>query len=128
VFANFLRELYAYLSVLPFLVFAVVYGVHYFWKRNFRRAFTVSIDVTMVFLFGAVAGLLDLLLGFRYSIWLLILAFLIAFGLIGNVQHRMRGRLDAARALRIVWRIGFFVLSVLYILLLLIGIVKYWLR
>jgi hypothetical protein len=126
---NILRELYAYMSVLPFIIFAIVFFIHFYWKRNHRRAIMRAMDATTFFLIGADAGLTDLLFGFSFSsIWLFILVFLLAFGLIGNVQHRTKGRVDAARALRIVWRFGFFLLSLLYVLLLPAGIVMYLLR
>ena len=128
-FMNFLRELYAYMSVLPFIIFAVVFFLYFYWKRDHRRAIVRAMDATTFFLIGADAGLTDLLFRLSFSsIWLYILVFLLAFGLIGNVQHRMKGKVDGARALRVVWRLGFFVLSFLYVLLLLAGIVTYSLR
>lgn len=40
----------------------------------------------------------------------------------GNLQHRTKGALDIKRITRAVWRLSFFMMSVMYILLMLIGI------
>lgn len=128
-FAGFLWDLYAYLAGLPFLVFAGVWIAVYGWKRDKRQATLRSVDITMFFLFGAAAGLLDQLFGFSYgSVWLLILLFLLAFGLIGNAQQRIKGKLDLLKAWKLVWRVGFLVFSAVYVLLMLIGIIVYAVR
>lgn len=48
---------------------------------------------------------------------------LIGGGLIGNAQNRARGKVDPRKLLRAVWRLSFFGLSVLYIILMLLAIV-----
>lgn len=126
---GFLGDLYAYLAALPFGVFALVWIAYYMRTQDRKLASTRAIDITMVFLVGAVAALLDQVISLSIGgIWLILLIFLISIGLIGNAQQRLKGKVDAAKAIRVVWRVGFLILSVLYILLLLIGILVYTLR
>lgn len=122
----FLHNLYASLSVLPFLTFLVLWFILYVWRKDKKFATIRAMDVTMVFLIGAVSGLLDQVLGLNFGgLWMIVLVMLIAIGLLGNAQQRMKGKVDVIKAVRIVWRIGFMVLCVLYVVLMLIGMITY---
>lgn len=126
---SFLGDVYAYLAALPFGVFVLAWIAIYMKTQNKKLASMRAIDVTMIFLIGAVAALLDQVIGLSVGgIWLILLIFLISIGLIGNAQQRLKGKVDAAKAIKIVWRVGFLLLSVLYFMLLLIGILIYTVR
>jgi hypothetical protein len=124
--AGFLLDVFSYLAALPFIVFILVWILYYFWQQDKKLATMRSMDITMVFLIAAVAGMLDQLVNLGFgSIWILILIFILAFGLLGNAQQRLKGRIDAVKSLRVIWRLGFLILSFMYVVLLFIGILTY---
>jgi len=120
-----LVNVYALLGTVPFLLFPLAGLSVYLAVRDRKKAVRFAADFTMFFLIGSVSVAYDEL--FRTSIkgfWLVLLLLLVLTGFLGNLQNRMRGRLDPDRLFKAVWRIGFLLLSVVYVLLLLIGIIK----
>mgnify|MGYP001444979456 CR=1 FL=1 len=123
---DLLLSTYALLSLVPFFIFILVWYVARWRTGDKKRATALAMDVTTFFLVGVVAGMLDTM-RFRFGgIWLLILLFLLAIGLIGNAQYRLRKKLDVKRQLRAAWRLGFLGLSAAYLILLVVGIVRYF--
>jgi lysylphosphatidylglycerol synthetase-like protein (DUF2156 family) len=123
---DLLLSTYALLSLVPFFIFILVWYVARWRIGDKKRATALAMDVTTFFLVGVVAGMLDTM-RFRFGgIWLLILLFLLAIGLIGNAQYRLRKKLDVKRQLRAAWRLGFLGLSAAYLILLVVGIVRYF--
>jgi hypothetical protein len=118
------KQAYGYLSVLPFIPFAAVYIGTYLYSRDRKQSIQLAIDVTMVFLIGSVSGLFNQLFGGSFGFYGILLVMLIGAGLLGNLQHRTKGRFDPVRIVRIVWRVGFFVLAVLYIIFLIVGLIR----
>jgi len=113
---NALTTAYAVLAVVPIVPFMVIYTIVYVRSRDRKRAIKLSMDVTTFFLVGCVATLLNGL-GTSFGPYMILLFMLLVAGLIGNAQNRARGKIDAARLIRAVWRLSFFFMSVLYILL-----------
>jgi len=118
------KQAYGYLAVIPVIPFAVVYLGKFLYSRDRKQSIRLAMDVTMVFLIGSVAGLFNQLFGGSFGFYGILLVMLICAGLLGNLQYRTKGRFDPARIVRVIWRIGFFVLAVLYVILLLIGLIR----
>jgi hypothetical protein len=73
--------------------------------------------------------MLDIIFKISFGgIWVLLLIFLVAAGLVGNYQNRLHGAVDFKKLIKIIWRLGFLVLSCVYFLLLIIGIVNHMLK
>lgn len=122
----FFQHLYAYLSVLPFLTYIGIWFLLYTWSKDKKHATIRAMDVTMIFLIGAVSALLEQVLSLGMGgLWLILLIMLISVGLLGNAQQRTKGKVDVVKAIRVVWRIGFMILFILYLLLLIIGLIQY---
>ncbi len=84
-------------------------------------------DVTTLFLIGSVAVMSNRLFQSGMLFWTVVLLFLVLAGLLGNLQTRIRGRVDMGKIAKTLSRLGFVVLSACYVVLLIIGIGKYML-
>lgn len=118
-----LTNVYKVLAALPFIPFLAVYFLGAVRGMERQRAFRMAADVTTFFLIGIVAALLSQLSGSGIGFYLIMLLLLIAAGLIGNAQNRVRGKIDPPKIVRAVWRLSFFALSVLYVVLMFIRLV-----
>jgi len=114
---NALAEAYMVLAGLPFIPFAMVYIIAVLRGMDKKRAIRLSMDVTTLFLIGIVSALLSTYSGSSFGFFFIALVMLIGAGLIGNAQNRLRGKIDPAKILRAVWRLAFFAMAVLYVLL-----------
>lgn len=120
-----LVNLYALLGTVPFLLFPLAGLTAYLVVKDKRRAVRFAADFTMFFLIGSVSVVYDELFGTSVKgFWLVLLLMLLLTGLLGNLQNRVRGRLNPDKLFRAVWRIGFLILAVAYMLMLIIGIIK----
>ncbi|WP_274363303.1 DUF3397 domain-containing protein [Paenibacillus thermotolerans] len=108
---------YAALSVVPFIGFAVVWFAIYLWKKDKKTALFRAMDFSTLLLIGSVSVLYNSVFRSTFGIYLLLLIFLIGFGILGNAQHRKRGTIDAKKIFRAVWRLGFVGLSAAYLIL-----------
>ena len=117
-------HIYAFLAIAPVLPFAVVWIVVYLYKKEKKLATKRAMDVTTALLFGVVAVLYNDVFGSTFGLYLLMLLFLLAFGLLGNLQQRTKGRFDLLRTVRAVWRLGFMGLTAAYVLLMTVGLTK----
>jgi hypothetical protein len=115
---------YAALSVIPFAAFAAVWFGVYLVTKNKKQATAWAMDVTTLLLIGSVAVLYNNVFHSTFGIYLLLLLFLIGFGVLGNVQQRAKGRIDVKRIIRAVWRLGFMGLSVAYFILATVNFVQ----
>jgi len=120
---NALVQAYAFLATVPVIPFVLVYLVVTMRGGDRKSAIRLAMDITTAFLFGIVASLLRARLGSDFAPFFLLLVMLIGGGLIGNAQNRARGKVDARKLVRAVWRLSFFGLSLLYILLMLLLII-----
>lgn len=121
-FFGFLMQFSAYLAVVPFIPFVLVWGAVYFLKKEKKKAVHWAMDVTTVFLIIAVAALYNEIFQSTFGFYLLLLLFLLAFGLHGNAQQRKYGKVNLRRAGKVVWRLGFFGLSAAYVLFMAVGL------
>lgn len=118
-----LVDAYSVLAVVPIIPFLIIYLVVKLRNGDQKRAIQMSMDVTTLFLIGIVSSLLNRL-GTSFGPYIILLFMLIAAGLIGSAQNRIRGRVDARKLIRAIWRLSFLVLSALYILLMVIELAK----
>ncbi|MCC3372844.1 DUF3397 domain-containing protein [Cohnella sp. REN36] len=115
---------YAFLAIVPVLPFLLVFVVAAARGGDRQRAIRLAMDITTAFLLGIVASLLNKLLGNQFGPYLILLFMLLGAGLIGNAQYRLRGKVNSMRLFRAIWRLSFFAMSVLYILLMLVELVR----
>ncbi|WP_341869773.1 DUF3397 domain-containing protein [Paenibacillus protaetiae] len=119
-----LKSLYAYLAVIPVIPFLLIYFGYQFITEDRKKAFRLAMDVTTVFLIGCVAMLLNKLFDGSFGIYTILLIMLLGGGLLGNVQFRKKGAVDVKKVFRAIWRLSFFMMSVLYVLLMVIAASK----
>lgn len=122
---NLLINIYALFALLPFVTFMIVlFAAKWFWNDT-KKAVILAGDVTNVFLIGVVSAQFDMIFPESIGgIWLILLFLLIAAGLLGGAQSRLKGEVNIKRLVRIVWRLSFLVLALLYILFSFIIIIK----
>lgn len=126
--SNAVSTIYAVFSILPFIFFGLLWVVLLSKYENKKKATNLAMDFTTPLLIVPVAVMYDLI--FQSSsfggIWIIILIFLIFGGLVGNLQNRLKGKVQIKKLFRVIWRLGFLVLSTSYILLLFIGVGIYF--
>ncbi|KIL41736.1 hypothetical protein SD70_05030 [Gordoniibacillus kamchatkensis] len=123
-----IATVYALLATVPFLAFALFWGLGYLIFRDKKRSTRLAMDVTTLLLVGAVASMWNRLFQSNFGFWLIVLAILIAVGLLGGYQNREKGAIDMRKIVRIVWRIGFVCLSALYVVFLVLNIGAYLIK
>ncbi|MCR8634983.1 MULTISPECIES: DUF3397 domain-containing protein [Paenibacillus] len=124
-FISVLNTIYTFLALVPFVSFFAAWGIVYWVTGDKKRATHFAIDITTLFLIGSVSLMTRQLFGTGFGLWFVLLLFLIAGGLIGNMQNRMKGKINFYKIIKSLLRLGFVVLSACYVLLLFIGIGKY---
>ncbi len=118
-------HVYAALAVVPFIPFFIIWIALYFVYKNKKKAMNISMDMTTLLLVGSVTAMFNDIFKSGFGFWLILLFFLTAFGLLGGLQNRLKGRLDVKKLVKALWRFGFLALSALYVLFLFIGLGKY---
>lgn len=117
-----IKYVYAYLAVIPVIPFALVYFGHGLFSEDRKKALQLAMDVTTALLIGCVAVLFDSLFNSHFGLYAIILIMLLGGGMLGNMQFRKRGSVNVRRIVRAVWRLGFFTMSMAYLLLMFIAI------
>ncbi|MBW5444842.1 DUF3397 family protein [Cohnella sp. CFH 77786] len=112
-----LTQTYMVMAGLPFIPFLIVYAIGVVRGMEKKKAIRLSMDVTNVFLIGIVAALLSKLSGSSFGFYFILLVMLIGAGLLGNAQNRIRGKIDPYKIVRAIWRLSFFAMALLYVLL-----------
>ncbi|WP_410514505.1 DUF3397 domain-containing protein [Paenibacillus sp. BR2-3] len=120
-----LRNSFIALSVIPVFPFLLVYFISIALKRDKKKSFLLAMDVTTLFLLLSVSALFNNIFQSGFGFYLILLIVLIAAGLIGGAQNRLKGKVDGKRLLRAVWRLSFLFMSVGYVLFMLVGLFKY---
>ncbi|MDQ1912972.1 DUF3397 domain-containing protein [Paenibacillus sp. GD4] len=124
---DWLHQVYTMLAMVPFVAFLVTWFIVYWVCKDKKTATHLSMDVTTLFLIGSVAVMSNRLFQSGMLFWTVVLLFLVLAGLLGNLQTRIRGRVDMGKIAKTLSRLGFVVLSACYVVLLIIGIGKYML-
>jgi len=119
---NIIVHIYAFSAAVPFLWFFVLWIGVYLWRRDGKQATKLAMDVTTLLLIGSVSVMFAQFFDSNFGFFLILLFFLIGYGLLGNLQFRRRGKMDHKKIIRILWRLGFLGLSAVYLVFLLIGL------
>jgi undecaprenyl pyrophosphate phosphatase UppP len=119
-----IKHLYAILAVVPVIPFLLIYFGYAAFTGDRKKAFRLAMDITTALLIGCVAVLFDSIFQSSFGLYGILLVMLIGGGLLGNVQYRTRGSVDVKRVVRAIWRLGFFLMGLFYVLLMCIGIGK----
>lgn len=122
---NVISHIYAMLAVVPFVSFFIIWLLVFLLSRDKKRSTGAAMDITFILLLGSNAILTERVFGSRFGFWLLVLILLVAAGWIGREQNRLRGKVHIPKLLKIVFRGGFLLLSVVYFILLIASIVTY---
>ncbi|WP_036646678.1 DUF3397 domain-containing protein [Paenibacillus pini] len=122
---NIIQNSFIFLSILPFFPFLIVYYGYYWWKNNKNTALLLAMDVTTLFLIISVSALFNNVFRSKFGFYLILLFILLAIGLIGSAQNRLRGKINIPKMSRLIWRALFLIMSVSYIFFTLFGIIKY---
>jgi hypothetical protein len=121
---DILSYMYAMFAVFPFLTFTFIWFLVYFFLREKKMTTRLTMDLTTIFLIGAVSAMWNKLFHSSFGFWLITLIILVAYGLIGGFQTKEKGQTDLFKVTRVVWRLSFVGLSVLYFILFLLNIGK----
>ncbi len=116
-----LRKLYAILAAMPPVGYLITYGLVYIVTKNRPLAHLRALDVTTLLLLSAVSVLWYNVTGGQG--WVVVLSLFIFLGTcLALLQWWIRGHFHLRRWLRALWRLGFLLLSVLYVMLFVYGI------
>ncbi|MNJ51190.1 hypothetical protein D3C77_464880 [compost metagenome] len=113
------------LAIVPIIPFLLVYFIHYYLKREKKAAVLLAMDVTTIFLIIAASALFNNVFNSGFGLYMIVLILLIAGGLIGGAQNRLKGKVDVKRLLRAVWRLAFAGAGIAYVLLFMISFITY---
>ncbi len=122
---NYLNTVYAVIAIIPVIPFFTVLICYSLFTGDRKKAMRVAMDITVFFLIGVVAALFNMIFGGKFGFFGILLLMVLAGGFFGNLQYRKRGKADPVKIIKMVWRISFFVLGSLYLLLAPIMLIKY---
>lgn len=126
---NLVQGVFAVAAIAPFITFIALYFILDRYMSDHKRAKDLTIDITTALLVISVSVMFTVVFepGI-HGIWIIVLAFLLAFGLAGGAQTRNKGNVNLKRTFRILWRMSFLLLGSLYILLFITGIIQSFIR
>ncbi|CAH0119576.1 MULTISPECIES: DUF3397 domain-containing protein [unclassified Paenibacillus] len=122
---NFITSIFGSMAILPFIPFLAIWLGYGAWSKDRKRAFRLAMDVTTAFLIASVAASYNTIFGGQFGFYFILILLLVAAGLLGGAQNRLRGKIDARKLAKTIWRLTFFVMSVFYVIFLFIGIFHY---
>ncbi len=76
----------------------------------------------LFFLVGSVSYTFNKVFHTNFGFWILLLISLISIGLLGGYQTRIKGRVQIVKIAKFQFRVGFLLLSVIYVILVAVGI------
>lgn len=119
-----LGDLYALFVAMPFLAFIIVYAGVRYYTHNRRMAGRWALNVTNLLLIQSVAVSISVTWPAPLSgyVWVCFV-FLFSAVFLTWVQWRIKGRLNGKRIVAAAWRMGFFLLALLYVALLVMNVV-----
>lgn len=114
--ADVMMNIYAYLAVFPYVPFIVIWILVMVMFRDAVIATRTSCDITTFFLLGANAALINLCFSTNLGLWIIVTSGILAFGLLGGMQRRIRGTNQLGKLIRKLWRMSFILLSLSYVI------------
>jgi asparagine N-glycosylation enzyme membrane subunit Stt3 len=121
-FIHFVGSIYKALAYIPHLTFILIWFLIYFIKRDKKKSTRLAIDITTVLLLGTVSMQMQKIFNSWFGFWFMLLIILLITGFIGRQQNDLRGFVHFPKILKILSRIGFVVLSFVYVVLLIISL------
>jgi len=120
---NLVQSIIAVAAIIPFVTFVILYLILNRFMEDKKRAKSLTIDVTTGLLIIIVSAMFNVIFepGIN-GIWIILFGLLVAFGLAGGAQTRGQGQVNLSKTFRLIWRVGFLLLSALYVIFLFIGI------
>lgn len=119
----FIIQIYKALAYIPHLTFLIIWFLIYFIKKDKKKSTRIAVDIAAVLLLGKVAMQMHTIFGSWFGFWFMLFIILLLTGIIGRQQNEIRGFVHLPRILKILSRLGFVVLSFIYVVLLLIGLI-----
>jgi len=120
---NLIQSIFALAAIVPFATFVILYFILNRYMEDKKKAKSITIDVTTALLIVIVSAMFDVIFEPAIKgIWIVLFAFLVALGLAGGAQTRSRGQVNLMRTFRMIWRVGFLLMCLLYVMFLFIGI------
>ncbi|KKC47017.1 DUF3397 domain-containing protein [Paenibacillus sp. D9] len=123
-----LKTAYALLAMIPFIPFALIFFTARAVTGDRKRSLRLAMDITTALLIGCVAVLFNRIFSNSFGLYGILLVMLIGGGLLGNLQFRKRGQVDVRKIFRAIWRLGFFAMGIMYIVLMAAGIAQHMFR
>lgn len=102
---------------IPFAAFVAVYFLFSLWKKKSKKeSLNWAANVTTFFLITAVFFMHGLIKTEESisAFWWILAFFLCTGGLIGWLQHKVKGKVDPPKMVRAVWRLAFVFFTVAY--------------
>lgn len=125
---SYLQTVYAVVAIIPIVPFFTVLICYSLFTGDRKKALRLAMDITTLFLIGVVAALFNMTFGNQFGIYGILLVMLIGGGLLGNAQFRKRGKVNTKKIFTMVWRLAFFGMTVCYVILLPIVLVKFMIK
>ncbi|WP_128896017.1 DUF3397 domain-containing protein [Longirhabdus pacifica] len=120
---NSLLEAAAVFSVVPFITFFLIWGGMYLWKRDVKKTFILSMDITTAFLILSVSALINKVYDTPAGIYIIFFILITTCAGLVYLQKKVRKSINIKKAIKSVWRLSFVILTVAYIILLIPGII-----
>jgi len=105
------------IATIPILIFIIVYFGYGFFIKDRKRAIRMAMDVSTLFFILNVGALINYLFDITSGLYGILLVMIIGVGLLGNIYYRKDGAIPWKRIARVVWRVAFFVMVLLYVVL-----------
>ncbi|OEF96085.1 DUF3397 family protein [Desulfuribacillus alkaliarsenatis] len=122
---EFIISFLTFFISLPFLAFAVVYFLIKWLHKDKKKASSTAITVTTFCLFLSVTVMFKEIANFNTGIFIPILLLIIFIIAIVGLQWNVKGNIDINKALKGSFRLWFIALAVCYLLLFILGIIRF---
>ena|SRR5690625_2610620 len=114
----------AILATVPVLTFLILFFIFKAQTKNTTRSIQLAADFSAIFFIIAVSALFYILFENHYIPWIVI-GYLIVLLIVLVYQFTNQEELLIKKSFRIVWRIGFMIMFVLYILLFFVTVILF---
>ncbi|SEP55123.1 DUF3397 domain-containing protein [Piscibacillus halophilus] len=118
---DYFATLIALLATVPYATFFVIFYISKKITNQATRSTKLAADWSSLFFILAVNALLFLIFDYSFLIWFLVM-YMVAMIIVITIQWRNEIDVNFRMAFRVVWRAGFILLAISYIVLLPIGI------
>ncbi|RPF56090.1 DUF3397 family protein [Aquisalibacillus elongatus] len=118
---DFVTTIIAILATIPYISFFIIFIILKKTTKQATRSTKIAADLSNVFFILAVNAILFIIFDYSFLTWTII-TYMIAILFVITIQWRKDLEVNIWMAARLVWRAGFVLLAISYLLLLPIGI------